>query len=290
MRAQLWRQGFLRPRYNHKKLSEHLKETFGERTLLGDSSLLTGLLVMTKRIDTGSPWPLVNNPNGIYFQAGDHDSWISNMNFPLWKVLRASTAAPSFFDPETLTISEQRGRNPVRGKFVNGGVSPSNNPTLQAFMYATLGGFKVGWNTGVKELLVVSVGTGRSDPSKAPAWIAAQDLIQSLLSLMDDAGALVETFAQWLSTGETHRVIDREIGTMVDDFIGGEPRFIYVRYDLPLIRKVVDALKPGLSDDRLEELTAMDQPANMGLLKELAELHAVGKVDGRHFPAVFDLA
>ena len=31
------------------------------------------------------------------------------------------------------------------GEFVDGGVSPFNNPTLQAFMYATLEGYRVNW-------------------------------------------------------------------------------------------------------------------------------------------------
>lgn len=285
-----WRKGILRARYSHKKLTQHLQRIFGTDTTLGGPSLQTGLLVMTKRMDTGSPWPLGNNPNGKYFQAKAGDTWISNKDYPLWKVVRASTAAPSYFDPEKITISRKKGFKAVQGEFVDGGVSPFNNPTLQAFMYATLEGFRIGWETGADKLLVVSVGTGRGDPGKKPTWITAKGAMQSLLSLMDDAGALVETMAQWLSAGGTHREIDREIGALGNDFIGGEPRFTYARYDLSFQRDVVDALKPGVANDTLTSLTVMDEPKNMPLLKELADLDAAGKVDGKHFPAAFDLS
>lgn len=201
-------------RYSHEKLSERLQLIFGKGTTLGSPALQTGLLVMTKRMDTGSPWPLGNNPHGKFFQAKPGDHWISNKDYPLWKVVRASTAAPSLFNPEKITISRKKGFKTVEGEFVDGCVSPFNNPTLQAFMYATLEGFRVGWETGADKLLVVSVGTGRGDPGNKPAWIAAEGAIKSILSLMDDSGALVETMAQWLSAGRTHTEIDAEIETL----------------------------------------------------------------------------
>ncbi len=40
----------------------------------------------------------------------------------------------------------------------------------------------------------------------------------------------------------------------------------------------------------LESLTEMDEPKNMPLLKELADLDAEGIVDGNHFPEAFDLS
>jgi len=113
----------------------------------------------------------------------------------------------------------------VVGEFVDGGVSPFNNPTLQAFMYATLKGYNVNWATGPDDLLVISVGTGRGDPSKLPTKIAVKGAVQSLLALMDDSAAMVEMMAQWLSTGTTNRVIDEELGTLEQDFLGGKPLF-----------------------------------------------------------------
>lgn len=286
----LWRKGILRARYNHEKLSEHLRSILGSELTLGSPDLQTGLLVMTKRMDTGSPWPLGNNPKGKFFRAAQSDDWISNEDFPLWQVVRASTAAPSYFNPEKITISRKKGGGSIHGEFVDGGVSPFNNPTLQAFMYATLDGYRVGWEAGAERLLIISVGTGRGDPGREPTWITAKGAMQSLLSLMDDSAALVETMAQWMSTGDTHRDIDGDMGTLIDDRIGRIPQFTYARYDLSFLRADIDMLKPGVTDKTLKSLAEMDEPRNMRLLKELADIDATSKIVPKHFPAIFDLA
>ena len=284
-----FRKGVLRHRYSKKELVKHLQVVFDEDTALGSEKLLTGLLVVTKRLDTGSPWPLGNNPRGKYFRAGEGDSWISNGDYPLWQVVRASTAAPSYFKPERITIFEKPGRKPVIGDFVDGGVSPFNNPSLQALMYGTLEGFRVGWETGPANLLIVSVGTGRGDPGKESSRIAAGGAIKALTALMDDCGALVETMMQWMSTRHTARVIDRELGDLAGDLLAAEPGFSYVRYDLSLTQEGVDALKPGIPERTLHTLTAMDKPENMATLEELALLDAARKVDSAHFAHEFDL-
>lgn len=288
-RRSAWRKGILRARYSADELTKHLRRIFGPKTTLGDPSLTTGLLIMTKRMDTGSPWPLGNNPKGRYYAARKSDTWVSNKDYPLWKVVRASTAAPSYFDPESITITRKKGLKTVKGEFVDGGVSPFNNPSLQAFMYATMDGYKIRWETGPEKLLIVSVGTGRGDSGKKPTWIAAKGAMQSLLSLMDDSGALVETMVQWLSTGDTHREIDREIGNLTGHGLAGGPYFTYARFDLSLRREVVDELKPGISNDTLDSLTEMDEPKNMPMLKELAEADAARRIRANHFPGAFDL-
>src|SRR4029077_20265705 len=92
-----------------------------------------------------------------------------NGDYPLWQVVRASTAAPSYFDPETITITNPLDAAPVVGQFIDGGVSPFNNPALMAVMYATLDGYRIGWPRGADRLLVVSVGTGASDHQGEPS-------------------------------------------------------------------------------------------------------------------------
>ena len=54
----LLRQGVLRAKYDDDTLIAELKKVYGAKTTLGGPELKTGLLVMTKRIDTGSPWPI----------------------------------------------------------------------------------------------------------------------------------------------------------------------------------------------------------------------------------------
>ncbi|WFN60485.1 patatin-like phospholipase family protein [Synechococcus sp. CCFWC 502] len=96
-----WRLGLFQPRYNKAALEGYLKKRLGAACPLGDrQSLRTGLLVVTKRLATGSPWPLTNNPRGRYFNARSGSHPIPNADYPLWKVVRASTAAPTFFAPE----------------------------------------------------------------------------------------------------------------------------------------------------------------------------------------------
>ena len=70
----LLRPGVIRSKYDEAKLIENLKVVLGANRTIGDPSLKTGLLVMTKRLDTGSPWPVGNNPRGRYFQAGATDN------------------------------------------------------------------------------------------------------------------------------------------------------------------------------------------------------------------------
>ena len=76
---------------------------------------------------------------------------------------------------------------------------------------------------------------------------------------------------------------------MENDFIGNQPHFTYARFDLQLIRDTIDTLKLGISEQQLAALTAMDDPSNMPILKELAEIDALGKVSDTHFPKTFDL-
>jgi predicted acylesterase/phospholipase RssA len=289
-RRSWFREGVVRARYDEARLAEQLRRLLGEETTLGSDSLETGLLIVTKRLDTGSPWPLGNNPRGKYFQAPPGADWISNRDYPLWKVVRASTAAPSYFDPEEIVVSERPGRKSVVGSFVDGGVSPFNNPALQAFMYATLDGFRVKWRTGAENLLIVSIGTGASDPSRTPAKLAAEGAIKALLALMDDCAALTETMMQWMSTSARARVIDDEIGDLGQDLIGPSPLFSYLRYTLALTRESIEPIRSGLSDGEIEALSAMDDPGNLETLRGLGLLAAAQQVQDADFAPRFDLS
>jgi hypothetical protein len=285
----LLRHGFFRAKYDEAKLIEELEKAFGADTRLGDTTALkTGLLVVTKRLDTGSPWPLGNNPRGCYFRPSNPET-IPNADYRLWQVVRASTAAPAYFDPERIDISSARGKKAVEGEFVDGGVSPFNNPALQALMFATLDGYRVGWPTGADKLLLVSVGTGARDPSVKPAKLTAEAAVNALMSLMDDSASLMETLLQWMSTSPTSRVIDRELGDLRNDLLGAAPLLSYLRYNVTLDADGVESLKPGVPADTVESLSAMDDPDNMELLKELGELAGKRQVRAGDYSSVFDL-
>ena len=52
--------------------------------------------------------------------------------------------------------------------FVDGGVTPYNNPSFLMFRMATLPQYRVNWATGEKNLLLVSVGTcGAPSPRRS---------------------------------------------------------------------------------------------------------------------------
>jgi uncharacterized protein len=284
----LLRQGVLRAKYDEATLIAELKKVYGAKTTLGGPELQTGLLVMTKRIDTGSPWPITNNPQGQFFAA--RDGVIGNGEYPLWQVVRASTAAPAYFDPQSITIARAAGAKSVSGEFVDGGVSPFNHPALMAVMFATLSGYRVNWPTGADKLLVVSIGTGAADPTVTHASLAAKQAIDALLSLMNDTATLQETLLQWLSDGPTARPINREVGDLQGDVLNGAAALTYRRYNVDLRASSVRELEPALKDPKLiEALSAMDSPTNMTILHRLGTLAAQRDMIPAHFPAAFDL-
>ena len=285
----LLRKGFFRAKYDEGRLIEELKSVYGADTTLGSDRLLTGLLVVIKRIDSGSPWPVSNNPNGKYFKSRPGGT-IGNGDYKLWSTVRASTAAPDYFDPERITIAQLPNHPPIYGEFVDGGVSPFNNPALQALMYATLAGYRVGWRTGEDNMLLVSVGTGASDPSVRGSQIAAAGAFRALLALMDDVAALQETLLQWMSQSTTARKIDSELEKLDGDLIGGKAVLTYLRYDVDLRpASVRDLLKEEADTIALEDLSAMDAPENMKVLHRLGIVAGEVNVNRKQFPTGFDL-
>ncbi len=285
------RLGLVRAKYSENKLRNELKKAFGANTTLGSSNIETGLLVVTKRIDTGSPWPLSNNPRGQFYED-QPGGIIGNKSYPLWQVVRASTAAPVFFEPEKMTISKgTKSKNflSVEGEFVDGGVSPFNNPALQAVMYATLDGYRIGWPTGADRLSVVSLGTGTPDPAVQNSAVVAKQGINALLSLMQDSGNFQEIMLQWLSASPTARKVDLELGSLQHDVLGGTPLISYLRYNLDLSVEGITALNPDIPEKRMQSFSAMDAPENMDALYELGQQVAERDIDSEHFARQFDL-
>jgi hypothetical protein len=169
-------------------------------------------------------------------------------------------------------------------------VSPFNNPSLQAFMYATIGGYGVRWKAGADNLLIVSIGTGTDSPEIKSAGLAAVEGVKALSGLMDDSASLVETLMQWMSESPTARRIDGEIGTLGGDLLGGAAQFQYVRYNVFLTRDGLTTLGTFQSEDELSALAKMDEPKNLDRLKTIGEIAAAHQVNPGHFPPQFDIA
>jgi Patatin-like phospholipase len=113
---------------------------------------------------------LSNNPAAYY---NDRERIDCNLNLPLWQLVRASTAAPTFFPPEVIVLAEGTDKE-YRFVFVDGGVTTYNNPAFLDFHMAIAAPYAVNWKTGVDEMLIVSVGTGNA-PRTRPG-LQADDL------------------------------------------------------------------------------------------------------------------
>ena len=291
----LLRIGAVRQKYDSENVATALKGLFKDRTL-ASGDFKTGLMVMSKRLDTGSPWPLSNNPAARYFALRDGSTTIPNGEYPLWKVVRASTAAPYYFGPEKIVIKTgdvKRNLKGVTGEFVDGGVSPNNNPSLALVLMATIKGYAFNWAMGPDELLVVSLGTGRKSAnvglSEGLEATSLAHAMRALASVMDDCSDLVETTMQWLSTSPTAREIDRELGK-VEPAAGAAPRLSYLRYNVTFEADWFrDHLGLDWPDKDVIALAAMDEPANMPKLDQLGKTAGVTLIKDEHFPAAFDL-
>ncbi len=274
--------GFVRGRFNAAPLITKLKQYFGHLRL-GSEEILTGLCIVTKRLDTNSVWPLLNHPDGKFYR---HDSAML-----LHQCVRASTAAPTYFESEQLTFETEGGEE--NATFIDGGVSLHNNPALLLFMVATLQGFPFRWRTGEDELLIVSIGTGFSQQPRLPggpfpnaAWEWAR-VVPGLLS--GDASWANQLLLQWMSNSPTALMIDREIGDLSTDQLGSTPLLSYLRYNVELEAAPLTAL--GFADQvaKLPSLKEMSDAANREDLNRIGHAAATVQIRAEHFPAAFDL-
>jgi len=291
----LLRIGAVRQKYDAENVANALKALFKERTL-ASPDFKTGLMVMSKRLDTGSPWPISNNPAARYFSLREGSTTVPNSEYPLWKVVRASTAAPYYFGPEKITIKTgdaKRNLKGVIGEFVDGGVSPANNPSLALVLMATIKGYAFNWAMGPDQLLVVSLGTGRKSTnigvSEGLEATSLAHAMRALASVMDDCGDLVETTMQWLSQSPTARAIDRELGK-VEPASGASPRLSYLRYNVTFEGDWFrEHLGLDWADKDVTALAAMDEPANMPKLDDVGKIAGGKLIKEDHFPAAFDV-
>lgn len=270
---------YLKRKYDSKPLKDELHKIFQD-SRLGDPTNKTGLCVVTKRLDTCSTWPVTNNPQAKYFGVN---------RFLISEIVRASTAAPSYFEPEEIDVGDGQG-----GVFVDGGMSIMNNPSLQLFLVATLQGFQLKWQQGEENLLIVSVGTGRRDKKltgekyKDPKlWDIAQFAPDQFMS---DAGETVEIMMHYLGQGLTPlRKIDSEIQNLANDKIMGQKAFSYARYNVDLVKDELASIGiADLNDSEINSLVEMDRPENAKILLRIGESAAKKYVQAGHFPVHFD--
>ncbi len=263
----------LRARYDETALEDLLRREFGADRTLGSPDLRCLLLLGLRNTSTGSPWPVSSNPAGRYNQGPG-----SNLDLPLWQLVRASAAAPTFFVPEEIDLGA---RTHV---FSDGAVTTLNNPALQLVLMATLPAYSLGWPTGRDELLLVSVGTGTSEQVR-------DDLRAGDLNLLSYARSVPEALIHSAAVQNDYlcRVfgecrhgpkLDKELG----DLVGGagllpEPLFSYVRYDAETHPASLAEL--GVSHLSGEHLDQIDGVAHLDEMCEFGRALAT-RVDVAH--------
>jgi hypothetical protein len=274
----------LQYQYNSEPLALQLQSVFGKTTTLGAPELETLLLLVMRNATTDSPWPISNNPYAKY-NAGAHPA--CNLKFPLWQLVRASTAAPTYFPPEVIDC----GSKPF--VFVDGGVTMYNNPAFQMFLMATVDRYWAhapagsrGWKTGIDDMLIVSIGTGTSPgenyslrPEEMNLLFNATTIPSALMyAALNEQDFLCRVFGDCVAGPP----LDRE----VDDMIGSRgpldaKLFRYARYNAELTPEGLTAL--GCGDIDPASVQKLDSIDALGSLQRVGEAVARKKVDARHF-------
>jgi len=317
-KRQRWRIPLLQAKFDARGLRRQIEEVVGDR-VLQSTDLITGFCIITKRMDTGSPWIISNNPRAPYWESSTGD--IGNKDYPLVNLVRASTAAPHFFDPELLPISRNEPLLPdalakplnvpwparavqallrrlgfgphakidssTYGLFVDGGVTPHNNPSLALFQMAILSPFKIKWPTGPERLTIFSLGTGTYRPRlsyKSLGFARFTKLaFHALISLMTDAEVLVLALMQWMGECPAPWPINSEVGTLATDVPPGGKMFRFLRYDVRLEKDwLARELNYDVSDDTIARLRGMDDPAAVHQLYEIGRMAAAKQVKIEH--------
>lgn len=253
-------------KYEANKLAAKLQEVFGADTTLGSDKLRTLLMLVMRNATTDSHWPVSNNPHAKYNERTRPDC---NLNLPLWQLVRASTAAPTYFPPELVEIGSRE------FLFVDGGVTPYNNPAFLLFLMSTLEPYRLMWPAGEQQMLLVSVGTGAAPDARVDLKPGSMNKLYSATSVppalmfgsLNEQDMLCRTFGRCKVGG----LLDREIGSLMGEFKGPVQQrlFTYLRYNAELTHEGLAAL--GLPEIKPEDVQQMDS------IKHMGELQSVGR-------------
>ena len=260
--------------YSDAPLAKRLKEVLGESTTLGSQLLRTNILIVAKNATLGNDWFFTNNQKSKFFN--------NNRNLPLWQVVRASAAAPTFFPPQTIEVPDDSGTKQSY-EFIDGGVSSYNNPALQVFLEATIPEYGFGYPMGTDRLLLLSLGTGFNSVAIPARKAAGYNLIDwgkyVVKEMMNDANlqqnlllhiigqrppATPSATTELTTSGAAQGVPDENALSRVDVGLSAAKLVTYQRITIGLTRKRLDDL--GFTDIdpiKVREMDAADQIPNM---------------------------
>lgn len=265
-------------RYEAKPLSDMLQRLFSEDgagkvpALLNTKLLKTLLLVVVRNQTTGSAWPITNNPNAKYNDSNLPDC---NLNVPLWKVVRASTAAPVYFDPEQIMLGDKL------HIFVDGAITPYNNPALITALTAVLPSYNVNWEPGPDKIRLISIGTIRvtsaAFQTKVKQMWLGYNLPRIPAALVQGIALEQDYLCRCLGECIFGEEIDSEIGDLVGMPLPGQKWFSYVRYNRSYLGKEAEKL---LSEGSV--LAKLDAVQAIPILREVGRAYAKEHVKLEH--------
>jgi hypothetical protein len=277
--------------YSADPLRKELENAFGADTNLLPAYLRCLLLVVTRNVTTDSPWPISSNPDARYNDVRRSDC---NLRIPLWQLVRASTAAPIYFPPEFVNVG------PHTFTFVDGGVTAYNNPAFLLYRMATHPAYQLGWKTGEKNLLLISLGTGMSDilgqggvPNIAANLTGLPSALMHTIQIEQDIncrtvgrcmhGAHLDRELQDLTCRDKSFDCEREeweaAGSLPLTTDLGRA-FLYARYNADLSADGLEKLGcGGMDPEKVQKLDGVDQIDN---LLEIGS-KAAGHIELAHF-------
>lgn len=251
--------------YENGELERKLKEVFGTDTTLEPQHLYTLLLIVTRNVTTDSAWPISSNPDARYNDADRSDN---NLKLPLWQLVRASTAAPVYFPPEVIHLHS---RSFV---FVDGGTTSYNNPAFCMYRMATEPAYRLNWQRGEDNLLIVSIGTGLipafGTEADNPEDNLLSNMARTLSGLMSQAAVDQDVNCRTIGRCMHGHHLDNELGQLLADRDDDNPRsFLYARYNVDLTEPGLASI--GLSDIAPKDVATLDSVDAMGDLERIGD-------------------
>jgi len=214
-------ENLLDEKYDAKGLETVLKEYFGDTML---SEAVTETLITSYELETRQPW----------FFARHKAREEAGFDFPMRFVARATSAAPTYFEPEELTATKPH------GSLVDGGVF-ANNPSMCAFVEMK----KLAPEPD--DVLLVSLGTGQHTRpihyGEAKGWGLAM-WAKPILDVVFDG---------------VSDTVDHQMKVLCRESNAGDPR--YYRYQTEL----------NVGSDDMDNVTATNLAALKRKAEELIE-------------------
>jgi len=268
-RKPFFRLPFWQAKFDAEALRREIAGILGDRCL-DSPDIQTGLGVMLKRIDAGGAWILTNNPRAKYWETPSDGSFIGNRHYSLANIVRASTAAPHYFNPQEIQIVEGE----PAALFVDGGLTPHNDPSLALLLATVMPCHRIGWGLGVAKLTVVSVGTGsyrvRLNAADLRRGSSVTIALLSLVQQISENQQLTLSLMSWLGAGGARWPINSEIGDLTDTEPPFGAQFRFLRYDVKLESDwLKDVLGISVTPREVAQIRRFDDPDAISLLYEI---------------------